>query len=68
MEATRRPSLADEEAHRIKAIESAVGASRSIDVAIAGGTADSNVDTVDTTEGVQITEIVGSEESNQPAC
>ena len=68
MEATRRPSLADEEAHRIKAIESAVGASRSIDVAIAGGTADSALTDEDTTEGVHTTEVVGFRDPHPPAC
>ena len=43
MEAARRASLANEEARRIKAVESAAGASSSRDVAIAGGTADSVV-------------------------
>ena len=37
MEAVRRASLANEEARRIRAIESTAGASSSRDVAIAGG-------------------------------
>ena len=68
MEAARRASLANEEARRIKAVESAAGASSSRDVAIARGTADSVVVDEDTTEGVQITKVVGSGESDPPAC
>ena len=68
MEAARRASLADEEARRMRAVESAVGASSSRDVAIAGGTAESVVDAEDTTEGVQITKVVGFEEPDPPAC
>ena len=43
-------------------------ASTSRDVMIAGGTADSVVDGEDTTEGVQITEVVGSGEPDPLAC
>ena len=53
MEAARRASIVDEEAHKIRAIESAAGASSSRDVETAGGTSDSAVDDEDTTEGVQ---------------
>ena len=60
MEAAKRDSLADEEAHQIWVVESAVGASSSRDVAIMGGPADSVVADKDTTKGVQITEVVGS--------
>ena len=49
MESSKRASLADDEAHRIRAVESAVGASSSRDVAIAGGTADSVVSYEDST-------------------
>ena len=68
MMAVRRASLADEEARRIRALESAAGASSSRDVAIAGGTFDSVVADEDTIEGVQITEVVGSRELDPPAC
>ena len=60
MEAVRRASLADEEAHQMRAEELDAGASSFRNVDIAGGTADSVVDVVDTIEGVQITEVVGS--------
>ena len=65
MEAARRASLAEEEAHRLKASELA---SSSHTVEIAGGTTDGAVVAEDTTEGVQIAEDVGSEEPNPPAC
>ena len=68
MEAARRASLADEEARQRKAVRLAAGASSSRNVEIAGGTADSVVDAEDTTEGVQIIEVVGSGESDPPAC
>ena len=68
MEAGRRASLADEEARRMRVVESAAGASSSRNVEIEGGTADSDVDVVDTTEGVQITEVVGSGELDPLAC
>ena len=55
MEAARRASLAEEEARRMRAVESAVGASSSRNVEIAGGTAESVIDAVNTTEGVLIT-------------
>ena len=68
MEAARRASHADEEARQMIVGELAVGASSSRIVEIAGGTADSVVDAEDTTEGVQITEVVGSTELDPPAC
>ena len=68
MEAARRASLAEEEVHQMRAGELAAGASSSRNVEIARGTADSVVDAENTTEGVQITEVVGSEESDPPAC
>ena len=49
MEAARRASLVDDEARRIRAVESTVGASSSRDVAIAKGTADSAVADEETT-------------------
>ena len=68
MKTLRRAALAEEEARRMRAGELAAGASSSRTVEIAGGTADSVVDAEDTTEGVQITEVVGSGESDQLAC
>ena len=68
MEVARRASLADEEPRWIRAIESVAGESSSRDVAIVGGTADSDVADEDTTKGVQTTEVVGYRESNPPAC
>ena len=68
MEAARRASLADEEARQMRAVELAAGASSSRNVEIAGGTIDSVVDAEDTTEGIQITEVVGSGEPDPPAC
>ena len=52
----------------MRAVELVAGAFTSKNVEIVGGTADSAVDAVDTTEGVQITEVVGSKEPNPPAC
>ena len=68
MEAVKRASLADEEACQMRAVELAAGASSSRTVEIAGGTADSVDDAEDTTEGVQITEVVGFGEPDPPAC
>ena len=68
IEAARRDSLADEEVCRMRVVESAAGASSSRNVEIAGGTADSVVNALDTTEGVQITEVVGSGETDPLAC
>ena len=68
MEAARRASLAEEEAHQMRASELAAGASSSRTVEIAGGTTDSAVVAEDTTEGVQIVEDVGSGEPDPPAC
>ena len=47
--------LADEEAHQIRAVESASGAYSSRDVETAGGTTDSDVADEDTTEVVHTT-------------
>ena len=68
MEAASRASLANEEGRQIRAVELATGASSSRIAEIGGSTADSVVDVVDTTEGVQITEVVGSGEPDPPAC
>ena len=68
MEAARRASLVEEEAHQMRASELAAGASRSRTVEIAGGTTDGAVVAEDTTEGVQIAEDVGSEELDPPSC
>ena len=55
-------------ARQSRAVELAVGASSSRNVEIARGTADSAVDAEDTTECLQITEVVGSGEPDPPAC
>ena len=68
MEAARRASLAEEEAHQIRASQLAPGASSSRTVEIAGGTTDGAVVAEDTTEGVQIAEDVGFGEPDPPAC
>ena len=68
MEAARRASLAEEEAHQMRASELAAGASSSKTVETAGGTTDSAVVAEDTNEGVQIAEDVGSREPDPPAC
>ena len=60
IEAARRASLAEGEAHKMRASELAAGASSSRTVEIAGGTTDGAVVAEDTTEGVQIAEDVGS--------
>ena len=68
MEAARRASLAEEEAHQMRASELAARASSSRTVEIAGRTTYSAVVAEDTTEGVQIVEDVGSGEPDPPAC
>ena len=68
MEVVRKASLVEEEERQMRARELAVKASSSRTVVIAVGTADSVVDAEDTTEGVHITEVVGSGEPDQPAC
>ena len=68
MEAARRASLAEEEAHQMRASELAAGASSSRTVEIARGTTDCVVVAEDTTEGVQIVDDVGSGELDPPAC
>ena len=68
MEAARRASLVEEEARQMREGELAAGASSSRTVEIAEGTADSVVDAEDTIEGVHIIEVVGSGESEPPAC
>ena len=77
MKAARRASLAEVEAHQIRASHIAVGASSSRTVETAGGTTDDAVVTEDitegvqiaedTTEGVQIEEDVGSGKPGPPA-
>ena len=62
MEAARRASISEEEAHQMRASELAAGASSSRTVGIEGGTTDSAVIAEDTTESVQIAEDVGSGE------
>ena len=68
MKATRTTFLIDEEARQMTAVELAAGAFSSRNVEIVGGSVDSVVAAEDTTEGVQITEVVGSGEPNPPAC
>ena len=68
MEATRRASLADEEAHQMREGEFIAGASSSRTVEIVGGTADSAVDAEDTTKDVQMREVAGSGEQDTPTC
>ena len=68
METARRASLAEEEAHQIKASQLAAGASSSRTVETVGGTTDGAIVTEGTTEGVQIAEDVGSGEPDPPAC
>ena len=67
MEVARRASLAKEAVYLMRAGELAAGASSSRTVEIAGGTGDSVVVAEDTTEGVQITEDVGSREPDPPS-
>ena len=64
----RRASLAEEDGRRIRAVDSAAGASSSRDVDTTKGTTDSDVDDENTSEGVQTTEVVGSAESDPPTC
>ncbi|TMX04570.1 hypothetical protein EJD97_007517 [Solanum chilense] len=68
IEAARRVSLADEEARKMRVVESASGASRSRNLEIAGGTTDSGVAAKESTEGVQIKELVGFREPDPPTC
>ena len=68
MEAARRASLAEAEAHQIRASQMAAGASSSCTVETAGGTSEGAVVAEDTTEGVQIAEDVGSGKPDPPAC
>ena len=67
MEAARRASLAEEDAHQIRASQLAAGASSSRTVETAGRTTDGAVAVADTTEGVQIAEDLGSGESDPSA-
>ena len=78
MEAARRSSLAEAEAHQIRASQIAAGASSSRTVETTGGTSDGAVvaDDItegfqiaeDATEGFQIAEDVGSGKPDPPAC
>ena len=68
MEAARRASLAEEEAHQIRASQLAAGPSSSRSVEVAGGTTDGAVVAEDITEGVQIAEDVGFGKPDPPAC
>ena len=68
MEAARRASLAEKEAHLIRASQLAAGASSSRNVETTGGTTDGAVVAEDTTECVQIAEDVGCGVPDPPAC
>ena len=68
MEAARRASLAEAEAHQIRASRIVTGPSSSRTENTAGGTTDCAVAAEDTTEGVQIAEHVGSGEPDAAAC
>ena len=68
MDAARRASLTEAEAHQIRASQIAAGASSSGTVETAGGTTDGAVVAEDTTEGVQIAEDMGSGEPDPPSC
>ena len=68
MEAARRASLAEAEAHQIRASQIAAGASSSRTVETAGGSTDSAVAVEETIAGVQIAEDVSSGEPDPPAC
>ena len=78
MEAAMRASLAEAEAHQIRASQITAGASSSRTVETAGGTTNGAVVAEDitegvqiaedTTEGVQIVEDVGSGKPDPPAC
>ena len=78
MVAARRASLAEVEAHQIRASQIAAGASSSRTIETAGGTSDGAVVAEDitkgvqiaedTTEGVRIAEDVGSEKPDPPTC
>ena len=68
MEATRRASLAEEEARQIRASQLAAGASSSRTVETAGGTTDGAVVAEDITESVKVLEDVGSGELDPPTC
>ena len=67
MEAARRASLAEAEAHQIRASQIVAWASSSRTVETAGGTTDGAIAAEDTTVGFQIAEDVGSGE-DPPAC
>ena len=68
MVSTRRASLAEAEAHQIRASQIAAVASSSRTVETAGGTTDGAGVAEDTTEGVQIAKDVGSGELDPPSC
>ena len=68
MEAARRASLAEAEAHQIRTSQTAAGESSFRTVETAGGTTDDAGVAEDTTEGVQIAEEMGSGKPDPPAC
>ena len=63
-----RASLAEEEAHQMRAGKLAAGSSSSRTVEIAEALLIVAVDAEDTTEGVKNTEVVGSRELDPPTC
>ena len=68
MEAARRASLAEVEAHQSRASQIATGASSSRTLETAGGTTEGAVFAKDIPEGVKIAEDVGSGKPDPPAC
>ena len=68
MEAARRASLAEEEAHQFRVSQLVAGESSSLTIETVGGTTDGADVAEDTTEGVQIAEDVGSGEPDPPSC
>ena len=68
MEAARRASLAEEEAHQIRASQLAAKAYSSHNIETSGGTTDGADVAEDTTEGVHVVEDVDSGEPDPPSC
>ena len=68
METAMRASLAEAEAHQIRASQITARESSSRTVETTGGTTDGTFVAEDITEGVQIVEDVGFGEPDPPAC
>ena len=68
MEVVRRASLVDEEVRKMRVLESSAWPSRSKNLEIAGGTTASFVVAEESTEGAQITVVVGFREPDPPTC